>query len=152
MDLGSLTLQAVIPTPTPFPQMDPKASQVTLELVPGCVGGWSSGHASCLRTSEASRVGAGLATFQVIRSGMFLPLLPQQKSQSSQMIPTSDNATLATISALSCFVLVSYVESFRASKAGNLSAVKGHGTGVYILGYGLELQCQFSHARASSAR
>ena len=102
----------------------------------GWGGGVSSGHASCLRTSEASRVGAGLATFQVIRSGMFLPLLPQQKSQSSQMIPTSDNATLATISALSCFVLVSYVESFRASKAGNLSAVKGHGTGVYILGYG----------------
>ena len=39
LDLGSLTLQAVYPTPSPFPQMDPKAQQVTLELVPQWVGG-----------------------------------------------------------------------------------------------------------------
>ena len=39
LDLASLTLQAVNPTSTPFPQMDPKANQVTLELVPKCVWG-----------------------------------------------------------------------------------------------------------------
>ena len=73
-DFGSLTLQAVTPTPTPFPKMDPKVGQVTLELVPGCmcVGGEGSlGHASCLRIRGVDSLGVGLATSQVIRSGLF---------------------------------------------------------------------------------
>ena len=82
LDLGSLTLQGVTPTPTPFPQMDPKACQVTLELVLQWVDwGGSSGRASCLRTRGVGTLGAGLATIQVIRSGMFLPPPKKKKKK-----------------------------------------------------------------------
>ena len=79
------------------------AHKVALDLVPQGVrgGGWSSSYASCLRTSGVGSFEAGLATIQVIRSGMFLP--PQKKKKKkeeetnrglSQMVPASENATV----------------------------------------------------------
>ena len=98
----------------------------------------SSGRASCLRTSGVVSLGVGLATIQVIRSGIPPPLQKKKKKKEKRnhclikVVPASENGTLVLFFFVSCFVLVSFIESFRVSKAGNLSSVKGHCTGVYI--------------------
>ena len=48
------------------------------------------------------------------------------------MISAHGNATFLLF-AVSCFVLVSFVKSFRVSKASNVSSVKGHCTGFHEL-------------------
>ena len=82
------------------------AHKVALDLVPQGVrgGGWSSSYASCLRTSGVGSFEAGLATIQVIRSGMFLPPPKKKRKKEkkeeethrglSQMVPASENATV----------------------------------------------------------
>ena len=62
LNLGSVTLQAANPNPTPLLQMDPKACKVA--LLPQNMWGDS--------------LVAGLATVKVMRSGVFLPQ-PQQE-------------------------------------------------------------------------
>ena len=135
-------MPVVTPTPTPTPQMDPKACQVTLQLVPQWVagggGGWSSGHASCLRTSGVDSLGAGLATFQVIRSGMVLPVSPPQKKRKKKKKRNhclSQNASKNATSVLSLRFPVlfwSVLWSLLGSARLAIWEMKDHCTGVYM--------------------
>ena len=97
LDFGSLRLQAVTPTATPSHKWlkGPPGCPGTCSSVDGLGEGWSSGHASCLRTSGVNSLGGQL------RVGNIPSNMIRDVPQSYQW-----KCYIYAIFAVSCFVLV----------------------------------------------